>query len=259
MTPCFLAARLWHLRAKLRISQSGDRFLKIVLCLFAFVGAQPALANPRISAICDAAADVAARRTGVPLPVLQAITLAETGRKSGAGFLPWPWTVNMEGKGEWFASREAAQDFAEQNFGHGARSFDVGCFQLNYKWHGQAFASIRQMFDPNTNAIYAANFLRELYVEKGNWVDAAGAYHSRTPVYSNRYKKRFARILADISPDMSNAPVRLVAAATETEQVFRPTQNNFPLLQSGSRSMAGLGSLMPDSAGVGGHRLFGGG
>ena len=33
-------------------------------------------------------------------------------------------------------------------FVDGQPSFDVGCFQLNYKWHGEHFASIDQMFEP---------------------------------------------------------------------------------------------------------------
>ena len=259
MTPCSPAGRPRISRLKRWPGHLCKHAAKLLVLLIGLASPQPALANARISAICDAAADAAARATGVPLSVLQDITLSETGRKTDGAFAPWPWTVNMEGKGNWFASRAAAQTYADQHFQRGARSFDVGCFQLNYKWHGHAFASIQQMFDPNANALYAANFQRELFVEKGNWIDAAGAYHSRTPQYADRYKIRFGRILANIAPDQPASRALRVVAAPPRAQTILPSHNNFPLLQSGSTAMASLGSLMPDSAGVGARRLFGGG
>ena len=59
------------------------------------------------------------------------------------------------------------------------------------------------MFDPDMNALYAARFLSELYREFGDWTGAAGAYHSRTPEYADRYKVKFqnTRIrVADLEP-----------------------------------------------------------
>jgi len=221
-------------------------------------------AKPDESEICITSARLASERTGVPFHVLQAISLTETGRKSGGVFRPWPWTVNMEGKGDWFDSRAQALAYVDKNFKRGARSFDVGCFQLNYKWHGQAFSSIEQMFDPTENALYAANFLRELYIEKGNWTDAAGAYHSRTPSYANRYKKRFAKLYARLSsdplpPPANSAPLIQPEQALPSNPVLVARLNNFPLLQRGAFVPASLGSLMPASAGIGSRRLFGGG
>ena len=87
----------------------------------------------------------------------------------------------MKGTGLWFETEDAARAYVYEHFKRGARSFDVGCFQINYKWHHEAFASIEQMFDPMANALYAARFLGALKAEKGSWVEAAGAYHSRNP------------------------------------------------------------------------------
>lgn len=170
------------------------------------------LAAPaRAANLCDAAAAAAARRHGVPLEVMQAITRTETGRgKSGA---PWPWTVNMEGAGHWFDSADAARSFAYRHFKRGARSFDVGCFQLNFRWHGQAFDSLGQMFDPAANADYAAGFLARLHAELGSWTEAAGAYHSRTPKFAARYKARFTRIRARLRGDPPPNAARLAGAA----------------------------------------------
>ena len=62
--------------------------------------------------------------------VLKAISLTETGRKTGGQFRPWPWTVNMEGTGHWFDTLDEARAYVSREFKRGARSFDVGCFQI---------------------------------------------------------------------------------------------------------------------------------
>lgn len=194
------------------------------------------------------------------MAVLRAISLTETGRKTDGVFRPWPWTVNMEGKGVWFDSRQDAQEFADKNFNRGARSFDVGCFQLNYRWHNQGFSSIEEMFDPGKNATYAANFLHELFLEKGNWPDAAGAYHSRTPKFANKYKKRFEALLAKlVSEPLTGPPIQTITDPINSPaNLVAVRMNNFPLLLGGSGA-ASLGSLMPASAGLGAPRLIGGG
>lgn len=145
-----------------------------------------------VSTTCERVAEEAARRSGVPVSVLKAISLTETGRKVDGKFRPWPWTVNMEGAGHWFDTLDEARAYVFKEFKRGARSFDVGCFQINYKWHNQAFSSIDEMFDPLANALYAAKFLSELYAETGSWNGAAGAYHSRTKEFADRYAARFA-------------------------------------------------------------------
>ena len=50
------------------------------------------------------------------------------------------------------------------------------------------------MFDPDENADYAARFLKSLYSEYGEWSQAAGAYHSRTPSYAKAYATRFDKM-----------------------------------------------------------------
>lgn len=153
----------------------------------------------RDAGLCDRAAIAAARSENVPAEVLMAITRTETGRARPSGLQPWPWTVNMEGIGSWFDSERQAYDHVTAQLRRGAKSFDVGCFQINYRWHGHAFKSVAEMFDPAHNAIYAARFLRELFEEYGDWHRAAGAYHSRTPALANAYAQRFGRVFANLS------------------------------------------------------------
>jgi hypothetical protein len=218
---------------------------------------------PDFSNTCESAAKDASKATGVPIDVLRAISLTETGRKRNGKMRPWPWTVNMEGEGRWFDTEDEARAYVYGHYKRGARSFDVGCFQLNYKWHGKGFTSIEQMFDPIENAMYAARFLSDLHSETGNWVDAAGFYHSRTPKYANRYKERFRTFLArlggaDHIPDQVRKPMALAAR----QDVAQPEKdmsriNNFPLLTVGSGGAASLGSLMPSSHGSGSKRFIG--
>jgi len=126
----------------------------------------------------------------------------------------WPWAINREGKGYWFGSREEALAFAKASVMAGRPSFDVGCFQINYYWHGKNFASLEAMFDPDVGAAYASQFLKSLYAERGDWSLAAGAYHSQTPERAGVYRARFDRIMAGLT----GRPLAVVAAA-EPERV----------------------------------------
>lgn len=214
------------------------------------------------AAVCDRAGAHAAQVTGVPLPVLQAIALTETGRRLEGAHRPWPWTVNMEGKGTWFDTQAEALAYAKSHHARGARSYDVGCFQINYRWHGQAFASVEDMFDPVKNAVYAGQFLRSLYEETGSWSKSAAAYHSRTPEFANRYRARFDRILARINGGpldaLPTAPVAGLAApmltvpgATATDATPAPLNIAGPLaLSPPDKSVRG------SVAGVGGAGSF---
>lgn len=193
----------------------------------------PSSAWPSVHLVCDQAAQVAASKSNVPLDVLRTITRAETGRQRGSDFVPWPWTVNMEGAGKWFDTEDSARAFVFRHFKQGARSFDVGCFQINYKWHGDAFVSIEEMFDPTKNALYAAKFLSALKEELGSWSAAVGAYHSRTPKYAKLYKTRFDQIQAGLGESTADLPAETPSAV-----------NQFRLLSKRSHS-ANLGSLVP--------------
>ncbi|MXQ08167.1 transglycosylase SLT domain-containing protein [Alphaproteobacteria bacterium GH1-50] len=198
----------------------------------------------RISAICRSAAQIAADRVGIPVEILHAISLTETGRRMAGQTRPWPWTVNMEGKGVWFDDPGKALEYARTHHARGARSFDVGCFQINYRWHGNAFQSIEHMFDPVSNAVYAARFLKSLHAEFGDWTRAAGAYHSRTPKFARKYEARFERFLARATGTPANEPPRdtQVALATAGEPPRR--ESTYPLFRAGVGPRSG-GSLVP--------------
>ena len=121
------------------------------------------------AALCREAAAHAAAKTGVPYDVLIAIATVETGRNNQ----PWPWTVNFAGEGHWYDSATDAALSVQQALSTGATNIDIGCFQLNYRWHAKAFTSVEDMLDPARNAIYAAEFLSRHYASTGDWALAA--------------------------------------------------------------------------------------
>ncbi|PWK59807.1 lytic transglycosylase domain-containing protein [Roseicyclus mahoneyensis] len=175
-----------------------------VFCLTMAFG-QPAAAQAHL---CDAAADRAAREIGVPLSVLRSLTRVETGRGQGDTIEPWPWTLNMGGDGRWHDSEASALAAARQAIAGGRRNIDIGCFQINYHWHGAAFADPSRMLDPVENARYAARFLRDLHAELGDWTAAAGAFHSRNPDHAARYLARYREISAALGPSTDTDMVR---------------------------------------------------
>ncbi len=196
-------------------ASGGGRLLALALALALILGlaASPAeaLAPDATMELCRGAAIAAADRHGVPREVMLAITQVETRTKRGGQSGPWPWTVNVAGRGAWFDSRAGALLHAQQALARGEKSFDVGCFQLNYRWHGEHFASIDAMFEPTSSGDYAARFLKELYAETGDWITASGHYHSRTPEHSTRYRNMVARTIERM--DGASGPMRLAAAA----------------------------------------------
>lgn len=157
---------------------------------------------------CNVAAQIASEKTGVPLPILKALTLAETGRElPGATYEPWPWAVHSQNRGHWFATEAKALTFVKDLQASGEKNIDIGCFQLNVYWHREQFLSVEQMINPETNAIYAAEFLVKLFSETGTWRAAAGAYHSRDTSKSDPYLARLERLYATYLASAASEPV----------------------------------------------------
>ena len=110
------------------------------------------------------------------------------------------------------------------------------------------------MFAPLANALYAARFLKSLHAEQGDWGRAAGAYHSRTPEFADRYQARFERLRAgfitESGPEIPEIPDIVAVANDDTAAEALPAVvrvNRYPLLQTGGA--AGLGSLVPLGSG----------
>ena len=123
---------------------------------------------------CEREMTRASAATGVPLNVLYSVGLTETGHR---GELE-PYDMNIDGREVRSQSlAEARARFAKAK-AQGAKLIDIGCMQINARWHGGHFASPGAMFDPVLNVGYAANFLKSLKAEAGNWTLAVARYNA---------------------------------------------------------------------------------
>jgi hypothetical protein len=161
------------------------------------VSRPPTVLHPQAPApgtSCRAAIAAAERAHAIPAGLLLAIGLVESGRTNPATGQrdPWPWAVNAEGRGALPDTRAAALALVRQAEAAGIRSIDIGCMQVNRLHHPAAFATLEQGFDPMANADYAARFLRQLKEGPagGDWMTAAGFYHSQTPDRAEAYRGR---------------------------------------------------------------------
>jgi len=180
---------------------------------------------------CEAYAAQAAQRHGLPNGLLRAIARTESGRAQGkAGLRAWPWTSNVRGKGYYYNSKEDALAHLVPLVKQGVTSFDVGCMQLNFRWHGDNFATLSDMIDPARNTEYAARYLLDLRAETGGWDGATRYYHSRTPERGNAYLGRVRKMLAGLSTVESQAVPVTSKVAARTESAKPKKMQHGPLV-----------------------------
>lgn len=178
------------------------------------------------------------RSQNIPTHLLAAISSTESGRwhKQLDMALPWPWTVNVEGKGYYFNSKAEAIAKTQAFINQGKRSIDVGCMQVNLKHHNKAFRNLNEAFDPATNVGYAAKFLRTNYNDLGDWIKATAAYHSRTPKYGNAYlvriEKNWSRIVSKVQQARANQGLAPQPTATPDFAAARAPERNMNRLAS---------------------------
>ncbi len=137
------------------------------LCTF-----DQALAAPENA--CERHIIAAAQRYDIPVGVLFAVGLAETGR---SGSLQ-PYALNVAGKAVFPSSRRAAIELFRRHYDQGERLIDIGCMQINYRYHEKKFAGLESMLNPGENVAYAARFLAELRRREGSWAMAVARYHA---------------------------------------------------------------------------------
>ncbi len=207
---------------------------------------------------CHAATSGAEQASGIPDQLLSAISKVESGRAdpSTGTVRAWPWTINAEGIGHYYASKAEAIAAAQAFQAQGIRSIDVGCMQVNLSYHPEAFASLDQAFDPQSNATYAAGFLQTLFRQQGSWPHAAAAYHSLNPGPGADYQRRVLDTWAQ--PDRASAqqrpaPARLIPTRSDATVIAGATP---PVTMGGAHiiRMAGAPSLLATGRGLDAYR-----
>ncbi|MBN2751400.1 MAG: transglycosylase SLT domain-containing protein [Rhodospirillaceae bacterium] len=145
---------------------------------------------------------------GLPRHMLSSIAITESGRtdpKTKAK-VAWPWTVTSGGAGQYFPTKAAAIAEVKRLQRAGVRNIDVGCMQINLKYHPDAFASLAEAFDPETNVRYASRFLKDLKQAWNSWSEAIQHYHSADATRGRAYEKRVVLNHQDLTSSLAHAP-----------------------------------------------------
>ncbi len=131
--------------------------------------------------------------------LLQTIASVESGKyiSSIKARLPWPWTVHANGKGKYYKTKQEAITAVKQLQASGYTNIDVGCMQINLKYHGSSFKNLEEAFDPKKNVTYSATFLQKLYKKTNDWKKTAMQYHSKNTRRGINYKNRLERHYAE--------------------------------------------------------------
>ncbi len=140
----------------------------------------------------------------IPKGILWAIAYHESKKKHSyhKGLLiVWPWTVSINGKGYHFSNKKQAVKFTESLVNKGVKNIDIGCMQINLKYHSKAFKSISHAFTPYDNINYGAQFLVQKYKQSGSWKKAIGHYHSTDNNKASNYLKKVYQVHQLVYPN----------------------------------------------------------
>ncbi len=111
----------------------------------------------------------------IPRGLLMAIAVTE----SAIGNRPNPYAMNIAGRSYHASGTQEMANIISANWARGTTSIDVGCMQINLKYHGQKFARLTDLLDSRANVSYGASYLISLAKEYGSWKEAVMSYHNR--------------------------------------------------------------------------------
>ena len=134
-----------------------------------------------------------ARAHGIPADIFYAMALAESGRKLGPDrpFRPWPWTLNIHGKGRYFNDRQSAWRAIMASIVSDRPSVDIGPMQVNWRYHGLSLIDPWRALDPYANLQVAAEILKGCQQRLIDWWESVGCNHpTSNPERAKRYRER---------------------------------------------------------------------
>ena len=137
--------------------------------------------------LCENTIESIELQTDTPKGLLLSIGKAEAIRKINNKYIIWPWTINHAGKSMFFDTKKQMRNYVFKNLKRNDLNMDVGCMQINIKWHKNNFKKISDMFEVNPNISYAASFLQQLKNKHGSWDNAIKHYHSSDPKKNKPY------------------------------------------------------------------------
>ena len=178
--------------------------LALALCLAAWASFTPAQEVP------PPAYQLAAQQAGIPSPVLYAVALQESGMRLRGRLIPWPWTLNVAGQAERYATRaEACASLRRALARAPASRVDAGLGQVNLGYHAHRYAQPCELLDPYRNLAIAAEILKEQHTPGEDWLMAIGRYHrpaggEPAARYRLSVRKHLARVLGTPTPSTRN-------------------------------------------------------
>jgi hypothetical protein len=143
-----------------------------------------------------------------------------------------------------FDTRQAALDYLQVAVNAGDHSVDVGCMQVNTKWHMEGFFNLADMLDPVQNADYAASFLLDLFAAHQSWDGAVKHYHSSDPAKNVQYHSRVLGELETYLASRDGSPASAIPDAavmsdpdvTQLVASSMPAKGGEQILHSGEAS-----------------------
>jgi hypothetical protein len=196
----------------------GRLLLAILLLALALAG-RPAAARSAAADDCLALAKRVERAERIPAGLVQAVALAESGRylRAARQRLAWPWTVASGADSFYLPDKPSAIAKVEELQARGRTNIDVGCMQINLRYHPAAFASLDEAFDPIANVAYGAGFLKRLRDETRSWSRATARYHSGDRARGDAYRARVFHVWQNLRAGRPGA-----RASPFWERVSRP-------------------------------------
>lgn len=174
------------------MKKANCKFIGVFTFVVSLLMSQHAAATVMPQFACDYHIKRMEKEQGIPSQLLLAIAKVESGHfdKQSNRTIAWPWSINVQGKGYKFRSKQEAIKAIKSHLANGVKSIDVGCMQVNLAYHGEMFNSIEEAIEPKNNVEYAAQFLRGLRNEHASWTTAVAHYHSATPEHHIPYRQK---------------------------------------------------------------------
>ena len=178
------------------------------------------------SLLCEYLAKDSEKKYGLPENILLSISRVESGYQKVDGITrAWPWTLNAGGDSAYFQTKEVALGSLKSRIKKGVTNIDVGCMQLNYRWHKKFFKSLSDMISPTKNVDYGARFLKRLHQRHGSWEKAVKYYHSSKSKFNVKYYRKVKAVWKRENNQSSLEP-KLVAT------VFKPETKKINILKN---------------------------
>ena len=158
------------------------KILRIIGAVYSFIFINQGYANQCLKAI-----DLIADKTIVPVNLLLQVAKVESGY--GPHKTPWPWAIQVQGKSYYFKTQSAANLYIKQLLSLGIENFDVGCFQVNWRWHKDKVRTPQELLNPIKNTLIASQYLGDLKTQHYSWLKAVAYYHSSNLQQGKNYAK----------------------------------------------------------------------